>query len=864
MKTLNRESKNLRSLMRWLRITCIILVIFDLTTTVLYSISAMKKSSLDTIARTESQISEYIRSVWNLGNAVAAAPATRDSTLSLRQRARMLIPYADAYDLFMLGITNQDGLLGSTLERSQITSTEMLNNEGVGNLSSRPAFQEMMATGKSILTDTYPAGADGTTMIYTIWIPYYMDDGIAGAITVSIKFDFINGIITGKSLEDNYYFTLLDSGNQISANPDQELVGKTLEEAYGKSKWVSVRYEQLDENLKSGRAGEYWGVNNDRLEYVTYMPISGTPWKLVMRTDFFGSFRSTFISLAVKVAAYLSLLVLFSLRKNRELVTRERLFNMMTGNVDEIFMAYNMNRGKMEYVSSNVFRVMGISAREWTENEERINAVFQEYADKTKEESGGGIYIDREMYNPETRETHPFRFRIYKFTEEGVNWAVLVITDETEEQKKKKALQAALVSVEKASHAKSEFLTNMSHDIRTPMNAVIGMAEIASANLDDREKLEECLKKINFSGKYLVELIDSVLDMAKIESGSMELRRGEFDLVHQLKELHERFMDQADLKQIRLRLEIGEISHSRVVGDRNRFNQIMAQLVDNALKYTEEGGKVCITAEEETCEKEGEGLYRIVVSDNGIGMEEDFLKRIFEPFERAESSTISKTMGTGLGMSIVKRLVGLMDGTVHVESVPGEGSRFTVCIPLEWAAAGKEPALAARELSREDKEPDLAARELSREDKEPDLAARELIQEDPVRNSSYRILLVEDNELNMEIMRELLGMAGFITDEACNGEEAVKKFQESPISYYSMIITDIHMPGVNGYEEAGKIRNLEREDAASVPIIAMTADATLEGRRKAAEAGMNGYITKPVEMGLMMETIHKLLETEWR
>ena len=225
------------------------------------------------------------------------------------------------------------------------------------------------------------AGADGKTQIYTIWIPYYNGKKIAGAITVSIKFDFINNIIISNSLQDNYYFTLVDSKNNVSANPETSIVGNSLEEAYGKSKWVSISFDDLEKNLNKGKSGDYWGINNGRLEYVDYMPIEGTPWKIVMRTDFFGSFNNTFYSLAIKLAIYLSLILLFSLRKNRDIFAREKMFNMMTENVNEVFLAYNLDKKKLEYLSSNLSHVLGISSEDWLNDTKFSSPTLKELID---------------------------------------------------------------------------------------------------------------------------------------------------------------------------------------------------------------------------------------------------------------------------------------------------------------------------------------------------------------------------------------------------------------------------------------------------------------------------------------------------
>ena len=829
---LDLKKFNLGSLMRWFRVICIILIIFDISTTVGFSISTMKESSLDTIKRTESRISEYIKSVWNLGDAIAAASTTKDSSLSLRQRAQLLIPYADAYDLFMLGITNEKGILGSTLERKQITSTAMLNDEGLGDLSSRPAFKEMMSTGKSILTDTYLAGADGKTQIYTIWIPYYNGKKIAGAITVSIKFDFIDNIIKSNSLQDNYYFTLIDSKNTISSNPESDIVGNTLKEAYGKSKWVSVSLDDLDKNLNDGKSGDYWGFNNGRLEYVDYMPIEGTPWKIVMRTDFFGSFNNTFYSLAIKLAIYLSLIILFSLSKNRDIFAREKMFNMMTENVDEVFLAYNLDKKKLEYVSSNLSHVLGINADDWLNDVNLSSSILRMLIDNMEIDEEKGTYnIEREIFNPKTNETHPFRLRIYKIEEDGSKWACMVLTDESEEQEKKKVLEDALITAEQANRAKSEFLTSMSHDIRTPMNAIVGMVTIALSNLDDKKKVSDCLNKISLSSERLMELIQGVLDMSQIESGKLELHLDYFDLSSLLKETYEMFKSLALEKNIDFRLNTKNIRHSYVEGDMLRVNQILLNLINNALKFTPSGGFVHIEAEEQTCNQEDYNIYRISVKDNGIGIAPEFLDRLFDPFERAERSTVSKIEGSGLGLSIVKRLVDLMDGSIDVISEEGKGSSFTVCLRLKSAKENSNEGLHLNKNAI---------------DKES--------------FNQFRVLLVEDNELNMEIAKELLSMADLNIEEAWDGTQAIEKFKNSPENYYDMIITDIQMPNMNGYEEAKSIRELNRSDALTVPIIAMTADAFTTSKERAESVGMNGYITKPIEFNNLINTLKEWLK----
>ena len=416
------------------------------------------------------------------------------------------------------------------------------------------------------------------------------------------------------------------------------------------------------------------------------MPIEGTPCKIVMRTDFFGSFNNTFYSLAIKLAIYLSLILLFSLRKNRDIFAREKMFNMMTENVNGVFLAYNLDKKKLEYLSSNLSHVLGISSEDWLNDTKFSSPTLKELIDYMDNGKDDKLYnIERELFNPNTNETHPFRLRVYKIVEDGVKWAFMVLTDESEEQEKKKVLEEALITAEQANRAKSEFLTSMSHDIRTPMNAIVGMVNIAYSNLDDKKKVADCLDKITLSSEHLMELIQGVLDMSQIESGKLELCNENFNLTSLLKEAYEIFKGQALEKGLDLTLDMNKIKHSDVNGDMLRINQILMNLINNALKFTPAGGFVEIKAEEIYCEEEDYGIYNISVNDNGIGIAPEFIDKLFDPFERAERSTVSKIEGSGLGLSIVNRLISLMNGTIDVVSEQGKGSCFTVCLKLKFS-----------------------------------------------------------------------------------------------------------------------------------------------------------------------------------
>lgn len=936
---------------------CILLIVFDLMTTVRFAVLSMEKSARDTISRAESQIRVYVRSVWNLGNAIAAAPATRDASLTLRQRAQALIPYVDAYDLFMLGITDKQGLLGSTLHRKQITSKAMLTREGIGNLSSRPSFQESMATGKSILTDIYLAGADGKTRIYTIWIPYRIDGEIAGVITVSIKFAFISHLIESTSLEDNYYFALLDSKNRISANTNQSLIGKNLEEAYSRSLWASISLEDLGQRLHRKETGSYWGINNNRLEYIVYTPVEGTPWKLIMRTNFFGSFQNAFFSLAIKVLIYITLFLLFSLKRNRDIFARERLYNMMTANINEVLFAYDTDTEKLIYISGNAERMLGLSEEKLMADPKALEAyIGMPSWGRRQARTENMLSWNCEIRDPETGNMRPFLCRMYLVLEGETHWAILVLTDIAEEQQQKKLLENALGAAERANLAKSTFLTNMSHDIRTPMNAIVGMTAIASAHIDDRERVLDCLSKISVANEHLLGLINDVLDMSKIESGKLALNAAPFSIAELCHNLITLIQPQIENKSLELLVDARRIVHEQVVGDTLRLNRIFINLVGNAVKFTAAGGTVRIRISEMESDGSGYGRYRFSFADSGIGISREFFPKLFLPFERAENSTVSKTEGSGLGLAISRQFATLMQGRIDVESTPGKGSCFTVTVLLplgetdgldrelpewtghrvlladgdrmscesiaetlrslgmevDWVHTGEEAVSTAAAAQAEGRRyhllfinwklPGINGMETARRLREAldspvpivmlsaydwvgikkearevgvtefmpkplflsdiyrvltKLHAADEEPESPPATwpdfSARRILLVEDNELNMEIALEILSLVGVAVESAWNGREAVEKVAAAPVGYYDMVITDIQMPLMNGYDAAAAIRALEREDAKTVPIIAMTANVFSDDIQRSKEVGMNEHLAKPID-------IHKLIE----
>ncbi len=396
-----------------------------------------------------------------------------------------------------------------------------------------------------------------------------------------------------------------------------------------------------------------------------------------------------------------------------------------------------------------------------------------------------------------------------------------------EEQKAKQALEEAYEAANRANLAKSDFLSKMSHDIRTPMNAIMGMTAIAQKNASNQKRLTDCLQKIELSSRHLLNLINEVLDMSKIESGTIHLHEEIVDLNRLMQTIAD--MVHSDVQERRQELELScRLSGPhQVYGDTVRLQQLLLNLLSNAVKYTPEQGHIRLELLEKPSNSHGIGCYEFTVQDDGIGMSEEFQQKLFRPFERAEDSRVSQIQGTGLGMAITQNLVRMMNGTIQVESQLNRGSRFTVCLYLKQAhrPEPERPYFAAPCPGN-------------------------------VKFSKHqRVLLVEDNSLNREITVDLLESAGLLVEEAQNGRQALELFQACTPGEYCLILMDIQMPVMDGYQCARAIRALDRPDAAAIPIIALTANAFADDVRRAKEAGMNEHLAKPLELDKLMQTL---------
>ena len=389
-------------------------------------------------------------------------------------------------------------------------------------------------------------------------------------------------------------------------------------------------------------------------------------------------------------------------------------------------------------------------------------------------------------------------------------------------------LQVAVENAESANRAKSTFLFNMSHDIRTPMNAIIGYADLASRHLDDPAKLEKYMENIQVCGQNLLMLLNNVLDLARIENDKTEIEYSVSDVEKDFRNCIAMFQNQADSKGQTLTVA-AQLQHPYVYADIPHLTEVCTNLVSNAVKYTGACGTIHCDITQKPGKKEGWCDTVITVADNGIGMSQEFQKHIFEPFERERTSTVSKVEGSGIGMGIVKKLVGLMGGTVEVESKIGVGSTFTVTIPCRIAS--QEETQAKRDTTSSDKK----------------------------SLSGTKILLAEDNDLNAEIAVELLQEEGCTVDRAKDGVECVDMLEKAANGTYQLILMDIQMPVMNGYDAAKKIRRMDDLPKADIPIIAMTANAFSEDKQAALDAGMNDHVSKPINMNILVPAIQKYL-----
>ena len=655
-------------------------------------------------------------------------------------------------------------------------------------------------------------------------------------------------------------------------------------------------------------------------------------------------------------------------RKDTEIRYRDELFQKLSMNVDDVFMMLDAKTYKADYISPNVEKLLGFTVEQIRKDIKVLGKLHPWDSENSKKNYLERIQIseqkewDFEYVHQKTGERHWFHIVAMGSEVNRKKKYILVMSDRTSDRKMNQALSEAVRAAETANKAKSTFLSNMSHDIRTPMNAIIGFTTLAVSNIDDKKRVRDYLGKILSSSNHLLSLINDILDMSRIESGKIHLEETEVSLSDVLHDLKTIISGQIHAKQLELYMDAMDVTNEDVYCDKTRLNQVLLNLLSNAVKFTPAGGTVSVRIRQCPGTKKGSELYEIRVKDNGIGMSQEFVQKIFSPFERERTSTVSRTQGTGLGMAITKNIVDMMGGTIEVQTEQGKGTEFIVRLPFriqsehqriekiveleglkalvvdddfntcdsvtkmlvrvgmrsEWTLSGKEAVLRARQSMEmgdafhayiiDWRLPDMNGIEVTRQirslgDDTPIIILTAYDWSDievearaagvtafcakPMFMSDIRdtlmtaigqkqaeetilppagpdfgdrcILLVEDNELNSEIAVEILNEYGFLVDTAENGAEAVEKVKNSKPGNYDLVLMDVQMPVMNGYEATRQIRALTDPALAGITILAMTANAFDEDRKKALESGMDGFLSKPIVIEELLSTLQKNL-----
>ena len=658
-------------------------------------------------------------------------------------------------------------------------------------------------------------------------------------------------------------------------------------------------------------------------------------------------------------------------RKDTEILYRDELFQKLSMNVDDVFLMLDAKTYQADYVSPNVEKLLGITVEQIHKDICILRKLHSEKQEDPEKNYLEEIQVqeqrewDFEYVHLKTGEKRWFHNIAMGSEVNGKKKYILVMSDRTSDRKMNQALYEAVRAAETANRAKSTFLSNMSHDIRTPMNAIIGFTTLAVSNIDDKKRVRDYLGKILSSSNHLLSLINDILDMSRIESGKIHLEETEVSLSDVLHDLKTIISGQIHAKQLELYMDAMDVTNEDVYCDKTRLNQVLLNLLSNAVKFTPAGGTVSVRIRQYPGTVKGSELYEIRVKDNGIGMSQEFVQKIFSPFERERTSTVSRIQGTGLGMAITKNIVNMMGGTIEVLTEQGKGTEFIVRLPFriqskhqriekiaeleglkalvvdddfntcdsvtkmlvkvgmrsEWTLSGKEAVLRARQSMEmgdafhayiiDWRLPDMNGIEVTRQirslgDDTPIIiltaydwsdievearaagvtafCAKPMFMSDirdtlmtaigqkqaeaetailPTAGSDFRgryILLVEDNELNSEIAAEILNEYGFLVDTAENGAEAVEKVKNSKPGNYDLVLMDVQMPVMNGYEATKQIRALDNPALAGITILAMTANAFDEDKKKALECGMDGFLSKPIVIEELISILQKNLD----
>ena len=737
----------------------------------------------------------------------------------------------------------------------------------------------------------------------------------------------------------------------------------------------------FSEELKQGHTGAMLVNLEGRNYYLIYEKVNIQDWELlgIVPADIVNASMnelqfSTLIIVGALLFSIAAFIIVMILRKNRlnikskntQILYRDEMFKKLSMNVDDVFLMVDAKTARVDYVSPNIEKLLGITVKQIKENIYVLGKLHPQDTEGQRSKHLKGLLVneqrewDLEYVHKKTGEQRWFHIIAMGSEIEKKQKCIIVMSDRTADRKMNQALSDAVSAAETANRAKSTFLSNMSHDIRTPMNAIIGFTTLAVSNIENQEKVRDYLGKILASSNHLLSLINDILDMSRIESGKIHLEETKVNLSDLLHDLKTIISGQIHAKQLELYMDAMDVTDEDIYCDKTRLNQVLLNLLSNAIKFTPAGGTVSVRLRQFPSTQKDCAQYEIRVKDNGIGMSQEFAQKIFDPFERERTSTVSKIQGTGLGMAISKNIVNMMGGTIEIKTQKNKGTEFIIRLMFriqseqhrvekiteleglkalvvdddfntcdsvtkmlvkvgmrsEWTLSGKEAVLRAKQSIElgdafhayiiDWRLPDMNGIEVTRQirslgDDTPIIiltaydwseieveakaagvtafCAKPMFMSDlretlmtalgqkkeqnnddvlPEADFNFKnkhILLVEDNELNSEIATEILTEYGFIVDTAENGAEALEKVSTSKPGTYDLVLMDVQMPVMNGYEATKCIRKLKDPALANISILAMTANAFDEDRKKALESGMDGFLSKPIVIKELVQAL---------
>jgi len=770
----------------------------------------------------------------------------------------------DAPEADLAIIREFEGNSGFDMLRFVDSHGDNYTSEGLkANLSDRAYFQAGMR-GESGVTYVLASRVTGQRQI-GFYAPVYYEDQIIGVMVGFYGEDYIRDMLEFELFGHEGEAWLCDADGTAIGSTVEDIPENMLEDLPAKHQVEAAQMSSVNDAFASGQ-NVMFSFRTDGEETLAYaVPITEAGWMLIRcfppaaTEQILGNANRAGLMLLSKLIGLFAVYVLFmgadnllEMRRTREANRRANDISKGVSLVFGMFNIIDLETRTYEIIGGSTNRVgipvkgdydalvasvaKRIPPEEAAHREEALNATSIEGLRETLRDS------DRTSLRVHTPgvlgEWLTYNYMVLERSEDGMPVRVLATAQDVTELQRKELeeqarLQEALDVAEQASNAKTEFLFNMSHDLRTPMNAIIGYTELAQHDGVDRDKMLDFIRKIDASGQHLLSLINDILEMSRIESGKMTLAPEECDLSGVVDEARNLFTAQMKSKGIHFMVDsCSNVHDCWVLVDRNRLNRVILNLVSNAYKFTPAGGTVRMTLDQGILdESTGISTYTLRVSDTGIGMSPEFVEKLFSPFERERTSTVSRTEGTGLGLSITKKIVDLMGGSISVMTEQGVGTEFVVNLPLPVIEHVAEPAA----VSGEDDSSSMSF-------------------------EGVRVLLVEDHPVNMEIATMVLTHHGFVVDRATNGQEAVDKVAASTPGDYAVVLMDVQMPIMDGYEATRAIRALDNEALASIPIVAMTANAFAEDVQAALDAGMNAHVAKPIVVNKLMATLSEVLK----